>query len=211
MKNIVLLAVAFMCFSTLNAQTNEAVFKTASGLVMTTNYGSDHSEINDLMNFKGIDFMTVNFSGKELKGKSYHITVKDIWNGKVVSDSTVFNSKTIGVKQFETLKDSIFSMRILAQHTDNSLRVKFKFPRFSITKDYRATNSEDYSLRNLADESKLPIGYNEKFYFLAYILPYEREDGSKSWCEVGTSGDTIETWGEKFGIEHYLLFEMKFE
>ena len=114
MKNIVLLAVAFMCFSTLNAQTNEAVFNTAFGLVMTTIYGSDHLEINDLMSFKGIDFMTVNFSGKELNGKSYHITVKDIWNGKVVSDSTVFNSKTIGVKQFETLKDSIFSMRTLA-------------------------------------------------------------------------------------------------
>jgi len=211
MKNIVLLAVALICFSTGSAQTNEADFNTTSDLVMTTDYGSDSPEINDLMSFQGIDFMKVNFSGKELTGKSYHITVKEIWNGKVISDSTVFNSKTIGIKQFETLNDSIFSMRIIAQHTDNNLRVKFKFPRFSITKDYRATNSEDYSLRNLVDESKLPIGYNEKFYFLAYILPYEREDGSKSWCDVGTSGDTIETWGEKFGIEHYLLFEMKFE
>ena len=70
MKNIVLLAVAFMCFSTLNAQTNEAVFNTAFGLVMTTIYGSDHLEINDLMSFKGIDFMTVNFSGKSLKDKA---------------------------------------------------------------------------------------------------------------------------------------------
>lgn len=211
MKNLMTLAVAFMCFSTLNAQTNGVDFNTTSGLKMETDYGSDSSEINDLMSFQGIDFMTVNFSGKELKGKSYHITVKEIWNGKVVSDTTAFNSKTVGIKQFETLKDSMLSMRIIARHTDNKLRVKFKFPRFSITKDYDATASDQYSLRNLADESNLEIAYNEKFYFLAYILPYEREDGSKSWCEVGTSGDSIEKWGDEFGIEHYLLFEMKFE
>ncbi|TXE15526.1 hypothetical protein ES692_16215 [Psychroserpens burtonensis] len=66
-------------------------------------------------------------------------------------------------------------------------------------------------MRNLADESNLKIGFHDKFYFLVYILPYEREDGSKAWCDVGSSGDAIEKWGEKFGIEHYLLFEMKFD
>ncbi len=205
------LAVAFICFSTLNAQKNDIDFNNLSGLKMTTNYGSDDFEINDLLSFQGIDYMKVDFSGKELKGKSYHITVKEIWNGKVVSDTTVVDSKNLGIKQFETLTDSVLNMRIIAQHTNGKLRVKFKFPRFSITKDYNATSSKDYSLRNLADESNLQIGYHEKFYFLAYILPYERADGSKSWCEVGTSGDSIEKWGEQFGIEHYLLFEMKFE
>lgn len=211
MKNLFLLAVAFICFSTLNAQKNDVDFNNTSGLKMETEYGSDNSEVNDLLSFQGIDYMKVDFSGKDLKGKSYHITVKEIWNGKIINDTTVFDSKTIGIKQFETINDSILSMRIIARHTGNNLRVKFKFPRFSVTKDYDATSSEDYSLRNLADESNLQIGYDKKFYFLAYILPYERADGSKSWCEVGTSGESIEKWGEKFGIEHYLLFEMKFE
>ena len=211
MKKIIVLAVAFICFSTLNAQENEVDLNSTSDLKMTTDYGSDNVEINDLLSFNGIDYMKVDFSGKALKGKSYHITVKEIWNGKVVSDTTVLDSKNLGLKQFETLNDPLLSMRIIAKHTDGKLRVKFKFPRFSVTKDYDATASEDYSLRNLADESNLEIGYNEKFYFLAYILPYEREDGSKSWCDVGTSGATIEKWGEKFGITHYLLFEMKFE
>jgi hypothetical protein len=211
MKKIIVLAVAFICFSTLNAQENEVDLNSTSDLKMTTDYGSDNVEINDLLSFNGIDYMKVDFSGKALKGKRYHITVKEIWNGKVVSDTTVLDSKNLGLKQFETLNDSLLSMRIIAKHTDGKLRVKFKFPRFSVTKDYDATASEDYSLRNLADESNLEIGYNEKFYFLAYILPYEREDGSKSWCDVGTSGATIEKWGEKFGIKHYLLFEMKFE
>lgn len=211
MRNLILLAVALICFSTVNAQKNDVDFNTTSGLKMETDYGSDNTEINDILSFEGIDYMKVNFSGNELKEKSYHITVKEIWNGKVVRDTIVLDSKNLGIKQFETINDSILSLKIIARHTDNNLRVKFKFPRFSVTKDYVATGSEDYSLRNLADESNLEIGYNEKFHFLAYILPYEREDGSKSWCDVGTSGDSIEKWGEKFGIEHYLLFEMKFE
>ena len=94
---------------------------------------------------------------------------------------------------------------------DNKLKMTFRFPRFSIQKKFDAIDSDYYSLRNLADESNLEIAYNKKFYLLGYILPYEREDGSKSWCEVGLSGGDIENWGQKFGIKHYLLFEMKFE
>ncbi|WP_052184224.1 hypothetical protein [Psychroserpens sp. Hel_I_66] len=212
MKTLISIAVAFMCFSTLNAQTNDVGFNSTSNLKMETDYGSDNSEISDILSFEGMDYMKINFTGKGLKGKSYHLTVKEIWNGKVVLDTTVLNSKTLGIKQFETLTDSMLKMRVISKKTsDNKLKLTFKFPRFSVTKTYDATASNDYSLRNLADESKLEINYNEKFYFLAYILPYEREDGSKSWCEVGTSGDSVEKWGEKFGIEHYLIFEMKFE
>lgn len=212
MRKIITLAVAFICFSALNAQTNEVNFNATSGLNMETEYASDTIELRDLLSFEGIDYMKIKFFGKELKGKSYHLTVKEIWNGKVVSDTTVLNSKTLGIPQFETLTDSVLKMRVISKRTqDNKLKLTFKFPRFSVTKSYDAIASDDYSLRNLADESNLKIGYHEKFYFLAYILPYEREDGSKSWCEVGTSGDAIEKWGETFGIEHYLLFEMKFE
>ena len=56
-------------------------------------------------------------------------------------------------------------MRIIANHTDDKLRVEFKFSRFSVTKDYDATTSNDYSLRNLADESHLKIGYDKNSIF----------------------------------------------
>ena len=79
----------------------------------------------------------------------------------------------------------MFNDRLLTKH---KLKMTFKFSRFSITKQYDAIKTNDYSLRNLADESNLEISYNKKFYLLAYILPYERKDGSKSWCDVGTAG-----------------------
>ncbi len=212
MKAIKIIAIVLSCFGGVLAQQKQVDFNNISDLKMETEYSSDNAEIRDILSFEGIDYMKLTFTGKKLKGKSYHLTVKEIWNGKVVSDTTVLNSKNLGIKQYETLNDSVLNMKVISKLTaDNKLKMTFKFSGFSVTKEYDALKTDDYSLRNLADESNLEIGYNEKFYLLAYILPYEREDGSKSWCEVGTAGDDIEKWGEKFGIKHYLLFEMKFE
>jgi len=185
---------------------------TQSELKMISKFSSDNPEIRDILNFEGIQYLKLKFIGEELSNKSYHLTVKEIWDGKIVRDTTVINSRTIGVEQFQNVNDTILNLKVISKlTTENKLRMTFKFPRFSITKEYDAIETHDYRLRNIADESNLEIGYNEKFYLLAYILPYKREDGSKSWCDVGTSGKEIEKWGEKFGIKHYLLFEMKFE
>jgi hypothetical protein len=212
MKTIKIIAVALSCFGALLAQEGVVDFNHLKGLKMETQYSTKDSELGDVLSFEGIDYMKLKFSGDSLIGKSYHLTIKEIWDGIVVRDTTVINSRTIGIKQFETLNDSIFNMTIISKlDEDNKLKMTFRFPRFSIQKKFDAIDSDDYSLRNLADESNLEISYNKKFYLLGYILPYEREDGSKSWCEVGSSGEDIENWGQKFGIKHYLLFEMKFE
>ncbi|MBV7270550.1 hypothetical protein [Winogradskyella luteola] len=212
MKVLKLFIFAFICCGVTEAQETQVDFNNPLGLKMETEYASNNEEISDILSFEGIDYLKLKFSDEKLKGKSYKLTVKEIWNGKVKSESVVVDSKTLGVKQFETINDSVLSFKVISKLTsDNQLKMTFKFPRFGITKKFDAIKSDDYSLRNLADESDLEIGYNKAFYLLAYILPYEREDGSKSWCQVGSSGDDIEKWGEEYGIKHYLLFEMKFE
>ena len=207
MKQLFLLAAAIISFSSLTAQQflNQE-------LKMTSDFSSDNPEIRDILDFQGIEYYKIKFTGKELTNKSYHITVKEIWNGKIVSDTTVFNSAKIGIEEFEKVNDTVLNFRVVSKLThENKLKLSFMFPRFRVTKEYDAIDSDQYSLRNVAEESNLQISYDKKFYLLAYILPYKREDGSSSWCEVGTSGGDIENWGKKFGIEHYLLFEMKFE
>jgi hypothetical protein len=212
MKTIQIIFIAFCFFNGLFAQEKQAERINRNGLKMETQYSSENEDLRDVLSFEGIDYMKLKFTGKELVGKSYKLTVKEIWDGEIVSDTTVINSKSIGIEEFQTLNDSIFKIKIISKLTsDNKLKMTFHLPQFRITKKFDAIESEDYSLRNLADESNLEIGYNEKFYLLGYILPYEREDGSKSWCDVGTAGDSIEEWGKKFGIKHYLLFEMIFE
>ncbi len=212
MKKLTALAVALACFGATTAQESQVDFDNPKGLKMETEYSSNIEEVRDVLSFEGIDYMKIKFSGTDLKGKSYHLTVKEIWDGKIVRDTTIVNSKKLSYEQFQKINDTLFNLKVISKLTyKNKLKLTFKIGRIGFTREFDAIESDEYSLRNLADESKLEIDYNKKFYLLAYILPYEREDGSKSWCEVGTSGKDIENWGKKFGIKHYLLFEMKFE
>lgn len=207
MKHLFLLAVALISISSLTAQQIEKKELKMTSDVMTTN-----SELNSLLDFQGVEYYTIKFEGKDLVDKSYHITVKEIWNGEVRSEDTVINSSEMGIEQFEKVNDTILKFKVLSKRTqENKLKLSFMFNRFRVTKEYDALDSDKYSLRNVAEESNLDIEYNKNFYLLAYILPYLREDGSSSWCEVGTSGGDLENWGKTFGIEHYLLFEMKFD
>ena len=167
----------------------------------------ENKELQDLLSFENIDYFNVTFSGKSLIGKDYLLISKEIWNGVVTKTDTIVNSsKNERIPKIE--KDS-FSYKVISKKTvDNFLKMKFRFPQFGMTKKYRAINSEDYSLRDFGTGSKIKAGQN--FYALAYILPYEK-DGWKMWCAVESSGNDIENWGKEFGIEHYLIFEMKFE
>ena len=198
-------------FLTLTSLLSFSQSEKKSGITMNSDYGSDNSEIRDILQFEGIEYMKLSFHGKELADKSYHLTVKEIWDGEVKSDSTIMNSAKIGIKQFEKINDTVFNLKIISKLTnDNKLKMTFKFPRFSTSRKFDAIDSEDYSLRNVAEASGTEIKYGEKFYLLAYILPYEK-DGSKYWCAVESSGKDIENWGKEFGIKHYLVFEMVFE
>lgn len=175
-------------------------------------YSSQNPEIRDILQFEGIEYIKLQFIGKELSNKHYHLSVKEIWDGKVVRDSTIFNSKTIEFEQFQTVGDTILKLKVISKLTEeNKLKMTFSFPRFGLDRVFDAIDSDDYSLRFVAKSNNSEIAYGKKFYLLAYILPYENEAGYKSWCDVESSGKEIETWGTRFGIKHYLVFEMEFE
>jgi hypothetical protein len=169
------------------------------------------SEIRDILNFEGIEYMKLSFADKNLADKTYTLTVKEIWNGKLKNESTVIDSKAMPFDRFKKINDTVFKLKIISKLTqENKLKMNFKFPGFSTQKEFDAIKSDDYSLRNVANTFGTQIEYGKKFYLLAYILPYEKE-GAKYWCAVESSGKDIENWGKEFGIEHYLVFEMVFE
>ena len=66
MKKLHVLAVALICFSGLKAQESQTLqvdFNSASDLKMETEYSSDNYELSDILDFEGIDYMKVNFTG----------------------------------------------------------------------------------------------------------------------------------------------------
>mgnify|MGYP001071606270 CR=1 FL=1 len=167
----------------------------------------ENKELQDLLSFENIDYYNVTFSGKSLIGKDYLLISKEIWNGVITKTDTIVNSsKNKRISKIE--KDSLSFKVISKKTTDNFLKMNFRFTQFGMTRKYRAIDSDDYSLRDFGTSVKIKSGQN--FYALAYILPYEK-DGWKMWCAVESSGKNIENWGKEFEIEHYLIFEMKFE
>ncbi|MBT8245672.1 hypothetical protein [Winogradskyella sp.] len=79
MKKLQVLTAALIFFSGLIAQESQQTkvdFNSASDLKMETEYSSHNYELSDILDFEGIDYMKINFSGKELKGKAYKIMVK---------------------------------------------------------------------------------------------------------------------------------------
>lgn len=206
MKNIFLIIILILSSMTMPAQ-----IEITSDIIMTADYGSENPEMRDLLQFQGVEYHKLSFKGEKLKNASFHLKVKEIWNGIVRSDSTIINSASIEFEQFQKINDSIFNLKIISKLTnEDQLKMTFKFPSFSVTKKFEAIKSDDYSLRNVAQASDTKIQLGKKFYLLAYILPYEKE-GAKYWCAVESSGTDIENWGKEFGIVHYLVFEMIFE
>ncbi len=178
-----------------------------SQIKMTTTYGSENLELQDILTFQNIDYFKVLFTGKELKGKHFGLIVKKLWDGRTTETDTIINTaKLQGMAPI--LSDSL-KFKVTAQKIGNDkLKVLFRFPQFVNERLYEATNSYDYSLRDIGTKMEIRIG--KEFPAFAYILPYEK-DGWKMWCAVDSSGKDVENWGKEFGIKHYLIFEMKFE
>jgi len=182
------------------------------GLRMTTSNDLTNADLWQILRSEGIQFQKAVFTGDQLKNKSFRLKAKEIWDGKIVADSTIMDSGASPYEQFRNINDTIFEIKVVAKLTsENKIKASFNSSMFSTRKEFMAHKSKyQYSLRNIVSESKMEIDYNKPFVLFAYILPYEREDNTASYCDIGTSGSDIENWGQKFGIKHYILFEMEF-
>tara|TARA_R100001369_G_scaffold91391_1_gene132573 strand:- start:1396 stop:1674 length:279 start_codon:yes stop_codon:yes gene_type:complete len=70
-KNIFLI-IALLLTSTLSFSQTEK----KRDISMTSDYSSDNTEISDILQFEGIEYLKLQFKGKDLADKSYHLTVK---------------------------------------------------------------------------------------------------------------------------------------
>ena len=177
----------------------------AGKIEMTTEFGSKNQELQDLLTFENIDYYKVRFKGEDLKGKHFSVAVKTLWDGRITRIDTIINT----AKAMPPIQTDTLTFKVTAKKNAlNSLKVLFRFPLFGNERLYEASDSYDYSLRDIGTKMDIEIG--KAFPAFAYILPYEK-DGWKMWCAVDSSGKEVENWGKEFGIKHYLIFEMKFE
>ena len=184
--------------------------ETKAQIKLISEFSSDNREIKDLFEFEGIQYLKLSFESSELADKSYKLSVKEIWDGKIKNEEDVINSAKFPFEQFQKVNDTVLNIRIISKRINNKLKMTFKLPNFSISKEFDAIASDDYSLRTVAALMNEKIEIGKKFYLLAYMLPYEKGT-YKYYCAVESSGKSIENWGKEFGIKHYLVFEMMFQ
>ena len=170
-----------------------------------------NSDIQELLDFENINYLKIRFSGDKLIGKKYELTVKEIWKGKVKSESEILNSETFPFEDWRKINDTILEISVISKLSKKkNLKMVFKTPRVKITKNFKATNSNDYHFTDLIDSNYEKVSVGNKFYLLSNALMYEYKGTLRSFVGGINNGDVLK-WGEKYGIKHYLIFEMKFE
>lgn len=136
------------------------------GINMTTEYGSENQEFQDVLTFMKIDYYKTQFIGTNLKGKNYSLIVKEIWDEKIQKIDTIVNSAK--EEYLNTLQSDTLRLRVTAKKvSEKKLKINFRFPQFSNERTYDATESDDYSLRDPGTEVDIKIG--KSFYAFAYI------------------------------------------
>ena len=165
----------------------------------------------DFFELEGIQYQKLIITSKDLGNKTYKLSVKEIWDGEITKDSTIVDTNMFP-DFLKTVGDTILTLSVISKFTDeHKLKMFFRFPKFSIKKEFDAAFLDEwspYSLRKVVGTEI--VEFDKNFYLMVYMLPYI-VGNSRQYCAVENSGEDIENWGKKFNIKHYLVFEMKFE
>ena len=177
----------------------------------SSNIDKSQEMLVDYFRFEDIEYEKLIFTSKDLRNKTYKLSVKEIWDGVITKDSTIVDTKRYP-DFFKTVGDTIFTLRVMSKSIDkHKLKMFFIFPRFSIIRKFDAAFIDDgspYRLRKVVGTEM--VEFDKNFCLMVNMLPYV-EGNTRHYCKVADSGEKIEDWGKKFGIKHYLVFEMKFE
>ena len=207
MKNLLSLLVAgIVLASGVFAQTEKP-----SDIKMQSKYGSENAELQSVLYFENIGLDKIMFSGSDLKDRDFQISVKEFVGGKLMKTEVVFDSKE---DEYFKIKSDQFGFRVLTKTTsENTVRFDFQFNGFYKQKEYKiAAGQNGFALKDfLGGKPQISIPLNAGTYILTYMMPYEKKDGSKQYCEVAQSGINPEDYGTSYAIPTYFLIDIKFQ
>lgn len=178
---------------------------------MTSNYGSENGEIQDLIDFENIFIEKLNFESESLKGKYYQINIEEYRNGKYVKTSTLFDGSETDYFKIDSEKESL---KFFFKLSDGKLKTYIRGEKFGSKKSYFKLydNADKYALKNFfGRKSELNISLNKKNAVFAMITPTIHKDGSGSYCEVAQSEIAPEELGNHFKIPHYFIITIQFK
>lgn len=165
-------------------------------------------ELLEYYRFERIDYYEMQLKGRGIKDQYFVLTSSEYWNGKMTKTDTIANTMDIGLKNGT---DSI-TIHVMSKKVDSdSIRFQFSLPRFSTYRKFHTTLRDEYSLRDITSNRMETFVASEPINILVYSLPYEdpNRPGFLFYCELSREGIPPEKWGEKFGVEHYIVFKLQ--
>lgn len=178
---------------------------------MTSSYGSDSPEIQDLIDFENIFIQKLNFQGDKLKGNSYTINLEEFKKGKLTKTSTLFDGTETDYFKIDTDNESL---KFFFKLSESKLKTYIRGKKFGSKKSYFKlnTDADKYALKDFfGNHEEMNIELNKKTAVFAIITPTIHKDGSGSYCEVAQSNINPEKLGEHFKIPHYFLITITFQ
>lgn len=187
----------------------------AQNIKVTSNYGSENKDVQDLISFENIFFNKLNFQSENLKGKFYKIVLDEFRNGKLVKTSVLFDGSEADIFKIDNDK---LSLKFAFKLSDGKLKTfvignTASGQGFYSKKFYSKlyNDEDDYALKNFfGSKEEISLDINKVNAIFAIITPTIHKDGSGSYCEVAQSDVAPEKLGEKFKIPHYFLVTIKF-
>jgi len=178
---------------------------------MTSNYGSENDEIQDLIDFENIFIQKLNFQGDKLKGNFYTINLEEFESGKLIKTSTLFDGSETDYFKIDTDNESL---KFFFKLSDGKLKTYVRGKKFGSKKSYFSliSDADKYALKDFfGSNEEMNIELNKKTAVFAIITPTIHKDGSGSYCEVAQSDIKPEELGEHFKIPHYFLITLTFK
>ncbi len=134
---LIALNAAFALAQTVNSQkinsTNGAAAANknlpTSDIKMQVKYGSENPDLMNVLYFEDIGLNKMSFTGNDLKGKDFQISVKEFVNGKLAKNEVVFDSTE---DEYFRIKGDKYGFRILTKTTpEHTVKLQFQFNGFS--------------------------------------------------------------------------------
>jgi len=183
-----------------------------SNAIIEAKRGLNFNDLQHILYFEGISNQKFSIKSDSLKGKDYQIIIKEFKLGKLSKTDTVFNSKEL---EYFRIKSDSLSFAVLTKMTDFAyFKIQFQFDGFSSDRKYSVatSNKDKFTLKSFfGPKTQLPINLKGMNYFLAYMMPYVKQDKSEAYCEVAQSGLDPEKLHDKYKIPHYFLIAIRFE
>ncbi|WBO86118.1 hypothetical protein [Hymenobacter yonginensis] len=206
---VVLTALLWLLLALAYAQTPEA-----STTLLTNQTGFTGPDAMELNSMLGVEKQHFELSDPRLAGRVLHLTYQEFRDGVAQPEQDLLG-KDRSRFQLDSAGRLAFNVYARAA-TDARLEVRFFFPTIGKRQQFQplpGALASDYSLRadiQAYKKQKASVPVGRKFPLLVYTLPYVK-DGFLYYCDLAQSKVPPAEWFKKFGIRHFVVYQLTIE